>query len=156
MRLLMSLAMDRAAHDLSGAAEYLIGRDEVTGAQVGAVGFCMGGSLSLWSATLAPAIVTAVGFYPAVPWHAMNPDWSGYAGKSALIHCSEEDGTSAADGIVAAVAGIEAAGGQVTVYDYPGTHHAFVNDTRPEVYDPAATTLAWDRTVAALSAHLTA
>jgi carboxymethylenebutenolidase len=154
MRLLMSLAMDRAAHDLSGAADYLGGRDEVTRPEVAAVGFCMGGSLALWSATLAPNIVIAVGFYPAVPWHAMNPDWSGFEGKAAVIHCSEEDGTSAAEGIVAAVQGISAAGGAVTVFDYPGTRHAFVNDTRPEVFAAAATALAWDRTITALSARL--
>src|SRR4051812_27885581 len=80
-RMLMSLAMDRAAQDLSGAADYLGGRDDVTGTQIGCVGFCMGGSLSLWSATLAANIVIAVGFYPAIPWQAMSPDWSGYAGK---------------------------------------------------------------------------
>ena len=76
-RLLMSLAMDRAATDLSGAADYLGGRDDVDSPGIGAVGFCMGGSLSLWSATLAPNIVAAVGFYPAIPWHTMSPDWSG-------------------------------------------------------------------------------
>jgi carboxymethylenebutenolidase len=156
MRLLMSLAMDRAAHDLSGAADYLGALPRTSGPAVGAVGFCMGGSLSLWSATLAPNIVAAVGFYPAVPWHAMNPDWSGYQGKAALIHCSEEDGLSVAEGIVAARAGIEAAGGTCEVHDYPGTSHAFVNDTRPEVHDPAATALAWDRTLEFLRAHLPA
>jgi carboxymethylenebutenolidase len=154
MRLMMSMAMDTAAKDIDGAARYLIEREDVTGSAIGAAGFCMGGSLALWSATLAPNIVLAVGFYPAVPWHTMSPDWSGYAGKSAVIHCSEEDGTSAAEGIQTAVAAIEAAGGTVTVYDYPGTHHAFVNDTRPEVHDPAATAAAWDRTIAALSARL--
>ena len=107
-----------------------------------------------WSATLAPTIAIAVGFYPAVPWQAMKPDWSGYAGKAAVIHCSEEDGTSSAEGIVAAVEGISAAGGAVTVFDYPGTRHAFVNDTRPEVFDVAASALAWDRTLAMLSARL--
>ncbi len=154
MRLLMSLAMDRAAHDISGAADYLVHRPEVVGDVVGAVGFCMGGSLALWSATLAPAVVAAVGFYPAVPWHAMSPNWSGYAGKTAMIHCSEEDGLSVAEGIVTARTAIEAAGGEVAVFDYPGTSHAFVNDTRPEVFDPAATVLAWDRTVSMLKARL--
>ena len=33
----------------------------------------------------------------------------------------------------------------VEVFDYPGTHHAFVNDTRPEVYDDAAASQAWQR-----------
>ncbi|MFI5101456.1 MAG: dienelactone hydrolase family protein [Actinomycetes bacterium] len=155
MRLLMGLAIDRAARDLAGAADYLGAREDVDGTGIGSVGFCMGGSLSLWSGTLADNIVAAVGFYPAVPWHRMSPDWTGYAGKAALIHCSEEDGTSAAEGIVAAVRGIESAGGSVEVYDYPGTQHAFFNDHRPEVHAPEASALAWDRTLAFLRAHLT-
>ena len=65
-------------------------------AKVGTVGFCSGGSLALWSATLSDLIVAAVGFYPPMPWERMSPKWSNYAGKSALIHCSEGDGTSAA------------------------------------------------------------
>jgi carboxymethylenebutenolidase len=84
----------------------------------------------------------------------MNPSWPNYDGKAAMLHCTEEDGTSAAPGIRTAVAAIEAAGGTVEVFDYPGTHHAFVNDTRPEVHDPAATAAAWDRTVAFLHERL--
>jgi len=154
MRLLMGLAIDRAARDLAGAADYLGAREDVDGPAIAAVGFCMGGSLSMWSATLAENIVAAVGFYPAVPWHRMSPDWSGYAGKFALIHCSEEDGTSAAEGIVAARTAIEAAGGTVEVYDYPGTQHAFFNDHRPEVHDAQASALAWQRTLSFLGRHL--
>jgi carboxymethylenebutenolidase len=154
-RLMMGLAMDRAALDIGGAADYLSARDEVTGSGIGAVGFCMGGSLALWSATVAPQIRAAVGFYPAVPWQRMNPRWPNYAGKAALIHCSEEDGTSAAPGIQQAVAAITEAGGQVAVHDYPGTHHAFFNDDRPEVYAAEASALAWQRTVDFLRGRLT-
>jgi carboxymethylenebutenolidase len=32
--------------------------------------------------------------------------------------------------------------------------HAFVNDTRPEVYDPGAAKLAWDRCTTFLRKHL--
>ena len=153
-RLMMGLAMDRAALDIAGAADYLSARDEVTGAGIGAVGFCMGGSLALWSATVAPQIRAAVGFYPAVPWQRMNPRWPNYAGKAAMIHCSEEDGTSAAPGIEQAVAAVTEAGGQVVVHDYPGTHHAFFNDDRPEVYAPEASALAWQRTIDFLRARI--
>ena len=147
MRLMMGLAMDQAATDVAGAAAYLSALDVVDSPEIGAIGFCMGGSLSLWSATVAENIVATVGFYPAVPWERMNPVWPNYAGKSALIHCSEEDGTSAAPGIRAAVAAIEEAGGEVETFDYPGTHHAFFNDTRPEVYAPDASAQAWIQTV---------
>lgn len=148
VKLLMGLAIDRAAKDIAGAARYLAGRSETTGSGIGAVGFCMGGSLALWSATLAPEITAAVGFYPAIPWEKMRPDWPSYEGKTAMVHTSEGDGGPEADGIQQAMKAIEAAGGTVEVHGYPGTQHAFFNDTRPEVHDPEASALAWDRTIA--------
>jgi carboxymethylenebutenolidase len=152
-KLAMGLAMDQTAKDIAGAAAYLASRADVTG-RVGCVGFCMGGSLALWSATLSEHVVATVGFYPALPWERMSPKWDNYAGKTAMIHCSEEDGTSAAPGIQQAKQAIEAAGGEVIVYDYPGTHHAFFNDDRPEVYDREAAALGWARTIEFLRTRL--
>lgn len=154
MRLMMGLAMHPAAKDISGAAQYLFEHDATNGDGIGAVGFCMGGSLALWSATLAPNVVAAVGFYPALPWERMSPEWPSYHGKSAMIHCSEADGTSAAEGIQQAKRAIEGAGGQVEIFDYPGTDHAFFNDDRPEVYNAEASALAWERTLDMLRRRL--
>jgi carboxymethylenebutenolidase len=144
-KMMMGLAMDQAAKDMAGAAAHLSSVG-ATG-NVGAVGFCMGGSLALWSATLSDQILATVGFYPPVPWERMSPHWENYAGKAAMIHCSEGDGTSSAPGIQTAVAGIKAAGGECTTYDYPGTEHAFFNDDRPEVFAVDAASLAWARTL---------
>jgi carboxymethylenebutenolidase len=153
VRLLMGMAMDQAAKDIAGAADYLAGRSEMTG-RVGAVGFCMGGSLALWSATLSDRIVAAVGFYPSMPWARMSPTWANYAGKAALIHGDGEHARADSEGIRAAVKAIEAAGGEVTVHDYPATHHAFFNDDRPEAYDADAAASAWARTLELLRARL--
>jgi carboxymethylenebutenolidase len=114
----------------------------------------MGGSLALWSATLSDHIVAAVGFYPPLPWERMSPQWSNYAGKAAVIHCSEGDGTSAAPGIQQAKRAIEAAGGDCVLYDYPGTDHAFFNDERPEVYHAGSAENAWERTLALFASRL--
>ena len=154
MRMMMALAMDPAAKDIEGAARFLFESDPTNGDGIGVVGFCMGGSLALWSATLAPQLTAAVGFYPALPWERMSPHWPNYAGKSALIHCSEEDGTSSASGIQQAKTAIEEAGGAVEVYDYPGTQHAFFNDQRREVFDADASALAWERTITFLHDRL--
>src|SRR4051794_32407997 len=47
-KLLMGLAMEQAARDIAGAAEYLAGLPETVGVRgtggIGCVGFCMGGS----------------------------------------------------------------------------------------------------------------
>lgn len=145
-KLMMGLAIPQAAKDVAGAAAYLKGLPGATGT-VGTVGFCMGGSLALWSGTLSDDITAAVGFYPALPWERMAPEWSNYEGKSAMIHCSQEDGTSAAPGIKLAVGAITGAGGSAVTYDYPGTSHAFLNDDRPEVYHREAANLSWARTI---------
>jgi len=49
---------------------------------------------------------------------------------------------------------IRDAGGDVTVRDYAGTGHAFFNDDRPEVYNPDAAALSWDRTLTFLHERL--
>lgn len=150
MKLLMGLAMDKAALDIDGAAQYLLGTTKVTSTNIGAVGFCMGGSLALWSATRSPAITAAIAFYPGMPWARMDPVWENYAGKSAMIHCSESDGTSSAPGIQEAVKAIEAGKGSVEIFDYPGTRHAFFNSDRGEVYDSKSAEIAWHRSIAFL------
>jgi carboxymethylenebutenolidase len=153
-RLMMGMAMDQAGRDIAGAASYLAGRPDTTGKGIGCVGFCLGGSLALWSATLSADIVAAVGFYPAVPWEAMSPTWSTYDGKQAMLHCDEDEGGCAAEGIQKAIKAIEQAGGKVTCFDYPGTGHAFFNDDRPEVYSSVAAAEAWARTLNLFRASL--
>jgi len=153
VRLLMGMAMDQAAKDIAGAADFLAGRAEVTG-PIGAVGFCMGGSLALWSATLSERIVAAVGFYPSMPWARMSPTWANYSGKVALIHGDGAHARADSEGIRTAIQAIEAAGGEVIVYDYPDTHHAFFNDDRPETYDADAAASSWARTLEVLRARL--
>jgi len=104
--------------------------------------------------SFADEVTVAVGFYPAVPWEKMSPSWGNYAGKAAMIHASEEDGTSQAEGVQVAVKGIEAAGGDVEVFDYPGSKHAFFNDQRPEVHDAEHSARAWGRTIELLKRRL--
>ena len=73
---MMALAVPRAAKDLSGAVDYLIGHPMVRGHGVGVVGFSMGGGLALWLATLrADQVRAVVPFYGASPWPDAQPDW---------------------------------------------------------------------------------
>ncbi len=154
MRLMMGLAMDTAAKDIAGAASYLSSRSDVTANGIGAVGFCLGGSLALWSATLSPLVTATVGYYPGIPWTKMSPEWSNYTGKAAIIHCSEHDGTSGAPGIQSALVAIREAGGSAEAFDYEGSDHAFFNSDRPEVYDPTHAELSWERTLAFFDSRL--
>ena len=48
---------------------------------------------------------------------------------------------------------VDAAGGSMVLHVYDA-EHAFMNDTRPEVFSPKDAKLAWDRTVTFLHEHL--
>jgi carboxymethylenebutenolidase len=153
-KLMMELELTSAGKEMSNAASYLLSVPETSSSSVGVVGFCMGGSLAIWSATLTSDISTAIGFYPGASWERHAPKWSEFKGKHAMIHCAESDGTSTAPGIQEAKKNIESAGGEIHVFDYPGTKHAFFNDDRPEVFDENAAEIAWSRTLVYLNSSL--
>jgi len=146
-KLMMELQLDQAGREITNAANYLLSLPETSSQHVGVVGFCMGGSLAIWSGTLSPQILATVGFYPGASWERHAPKWENYVGKSVLIHCAQGDGTSSAPGIQEALREVEAAGGSATALDYAGTNHAFFNDDRLEVFEPLAAALAWERTL---------
>ena len=52
-KMMMALNIERAAKDMAGAIDFLRAHDAVTSNGVGVIGFCMGGGLALWLATLA-------------------------------------------------------------------------------------------------------
>src|SRR5438105_11157047 len=62
-KLMMRLNIEQAAKDMSGAVVYLARHPAVTSKGVGVVGYCMGGALALWLATLQPDLVDAVAPY---------------------------------------------------------------------------------------------
>ena len=70
-KLMMELKLDEAGREIVNSAKYLLSLPETTSASVGTVGFCMGGSLSIWSGTLDPVIDRTVGFYPGSSWERL-------------------------------------------------------------------------------------
>ena len=151
-KLLMALDMDRAATDLGGAVDEVARRS--SGRGVGVVGFCMGGGLALLTATQrGDAVKAAVPFYGLIPPQGPTPDWSGLGGP-VQGHYAEDDDFAGPAAVEKLRTDITAAGGEVELFLYPGTQHAFFNDTRPEVHDAAASATAWERTLAFLRANL--
>ena len=146
-KLMMGLQVAEAGDDIAAAADYLVRRPELTSAQLGIVGFCMGGGLALLGPTVTPHIFAASAFYPAMPWPEFSPAWANYADRTALVHQAESDLPSTGDSIASYAKDIRAHGGDAIVETYLGTQHAFFNDDRPEVYNADAAALSWDRTL---------
>src|SRR3954454_14389724 len=150
---LMALDLPRAAKDMSGAVDYLAAHDAVRGHGVAVVGFCMGGGLALWLATLRPDAVRAVvPFYGIAPPDTQ-PDWSALT-ASVEGHYAEHDDMASPEAVAAFEAQLHDLGKEARVFSYPGTSHAFFNDTRPEVHDEEAARQAWVRTLEFLRAKL--
>jgi carboxymethylenebutenolidase len=150
---LMALDLERAARDLSGAVDFLQGHDSVRGHGLAVVGFCMGGGLALWLATLRPDAVRAVvPFYGIAP-RGTEPDWSALT-AAVEGHFAEHDDMNSPEEIAALEARLTELDKDVRIFTYPGTAHAFFNDTRPEVYDEDAARQAWVRTLEFLRSKL--
>lgn len=146
-KLMLGLDIAQVADDLAAAAADLVARPQVVGERVGVVGFCMGGGLALLAPTVSDVISCASSFYPAMPWPQYAPDWSRYAGKQAQVHKALSDEPGNGPAIAEYAEAIRAAGGQVELFEYPESVHAFYNDARPEVYQEANASLAWERTL---------
>jgi carboxymethylenebutenolidase len=150
---LMALDLERAAGDLSGAVDFLQAHDAVRGHGLAVVGYCMGGGLALWLATLRPDAVRAVvPFYGIAP-RDTEPDWSALT-AAVEGHFAEHDDMNSPQEIAALEARLTELGKDVRIFTYPGTAHAFFNDTRPEVFDEDAARQAWVRTLEFLRSKL--
>jgi carboxymethylenebutenolidase len=153
-KLLMALNLPQAAKDMSGAIDYLVASDRVRGDGVGVVGFCMGGGLALMLGVQRPdAVEAVVPFYGIIPWEAAQPDWSKLEAP-VLGHFAELDEFFSPEKAAELEATLEGLGKDVDFHHYAGVHHAFFNDTRPEVYVDDAASLAWTRTLEFLRAKL--
>jgi carboxymethylenebutenolidase len=149
---MMALQLDRAAKDMSGAVDELGRRSSGDG--VGVVGFCMGGGLALVLATQRPDLVKAcVSFYGLIPWPDAQPDFSKQS-AAVLVHVAGNDEYFTPDAASALEAQLQSLGKDTEFHVYEDADHAFFNDTRPEVYDPDASALAWRRTIDFFHTHL--
>lgn len=133
---------DDAVVALVAAVDFLKRYPESTG-KVGAVGFCFGGLMVNRLAAASPELDAGVAYYGRQVPAAQVPNIK----ASLLLHYADNDaGVNA--GIADYEAALKANNKSYVIYSYPGTQHAFNNDTGAARYNEAAADLAWQRTIA--------
>lgn len=150
-RLMLDLEIPRAARDLDAAVVTLLSNDAVEGPRVGAIGFCMGGQLALYAATRNRRIGAVADFYGVHP--NVSLDLAGLEAPVLGVF-AELDEFVPPDAARKLEAELREAGKRSDFTIHPGVHHAFFNDTRPDVFDAAAAARAWGDTLAFFRAEL--
>ena len=149
---MMAMNMDEAEKEMRGAVDYVASHPKCSG-EVGTVGFCLGGGLSIWTATVNDKVGAAVSFYYVMP-HG-KPDFSKLAGKPVLGHFGEADDFISVDDAKALQQELNQAGAEAIFHFYEGAGHAFFNDTdRLGTHHPQHAKQAWERTVDFFKRHL--
>ncbi len=130
---------DAAEQDIRGAVQYL----RQSSKKVAVGGLCMGGALTILAAVRAPEMAAGACFYGL-------PELSAAELKKIKIplicHFANQDGwiTPAKANDFEAV--LTQSQSQFEIYRY-NAQHAFMNESRPQVYDAPSAKLAWDRTL---------
>jgi carboxymethylenebutenolidase len=119
--------------------------------KVGVVGFCMGGQLAMFAAGQNPVVAATVNFYGIHP--KVQPNYRGLNGPVLGIF-AEHDDYASPEAVKSLDRELSVLGKPHEFTTYRGTHHAFFNDTRKEVYDPDASADAWEKTLAFFRANL--
>ncbi len=145
--MVQQLDADKAAEDIASTHAHLLGMPECTG-KVGAVGFCLGGTLAFAAAARSSVdgrrIDAAVSYYGSG-----NNDLLGLLDAVTcpmLFHYGSTDAFIPEEKIVEVEEAV-ADRPDLVVHRYDAGH-AFSNWDAPSMYDEAAATAAWDRTLA--------
>jgi carboxymethylenebutenolidase len=148
---MMAMNMDEAEKEMRGAVQFVAQHEKCNG-NVGSVGFCLGGGLSMWAAATNADIGAAVTFYYVMP-HG-KPDFSNIQAP-VLGHFGTGDDFVSVEDAKALEEEIRAGGNEVTFEFYEGAGHAFFNDTdRLGTHDPEHARNAWQRTIDFFKRHL--
>jgi carboxymethylenebutenolidase len=150
-RLMMALDIARAVRDVRGAISYLLERGGARPGSVAIIGFCMGGQLALATACADARVGACADFYGVHPQAKL--DLASLRAPVLGIF-AENDGFVTPAVARKLEADLQAAGKRTDFHIFRGVDHAFFNDSRPDVYDAAAASAAWQRALQFFQANL--
>ncbi len=133
--------------DFVAAVEFVKHHPDSNG-NVGAVGFCFGGGMSLTLAVRRPDLKAAVAFYGR---HPTGDDVATIRAPLQLHHAELDERVNA--GWPDFEQALKLAGVAYENYSYADANHGFHNDTTPR-FDADSAKLAWQRTVEFFERHL--
>ncbi|MEO7994116.1 MAG: dienelactone hydrolase family protein [bacterium] len=144
--MMQHLNWEQATHDVGALTKSFT----ATGAKVGITGFCLGGAVTLMAAAQVPALSAAVCFY-GMP----SPEKADLSQIRIPVqgHFASEDGWITPALVDKLDATLTAAGTPHEFHRYVA-QHAFMNEARPEVYQPEIARVATERMVAFFTEHL--
>jgi carboxymethylenebutenolidase len=155
-KLLMAMELDTAGREMVSAGRWLAASERTAGDRVGVVGFCVGGGLALYAASLSSVFAAAVAFYQGFRVvESAHPDYANIEG-AVLLHWAGHDHGYDRDSAAQFEEQLRSAGIDVQGHWYDEAGHAFFNDDRLEVYNAESARLAWDRTLWFFRKHLAA
>ena len=143
------LDWERALVRIAGAARYLTRHRRCDG-RVGIVGFGLGGGLAFAAASRMPELGAVVAFYGLPVKGTFDPE---RVTAPVLAHFAARDPWARPERGKQIQDAIRRSHGQMSLCVYEADH-AFVNDSRGEVYAANLATLAWDRTMVFLQDQL--
>ncbi len=130
---------DAAEQDIRGAVQYL----KQTSKKVAIGGFCMGGALTLLAATRVPEMDAGACFYGILPAEVIDPKT---ITLPLICHFANQDDWCTPAKVNELEAALKQSKSKFELYRYDA-HHAFMNESRPEVYDAQSAKTAWERTI---------
>jgi carboxymethylenebutenolidase len=137
---------DAADQDLQGAVNHLRaeskGAVSAAGPRIGVAGFCMGGALTILSALRVKGVAAGACFYGIPPKAFANP---ADLAIPMILHFANTDDWCTPKLVDELEAELRRSKSKFELYRYDA-EHAFMNEARPEVYEPKSAQLAWDRT----------
>ncbi len=140
-----ALDPDQAQADIAEAVRFLRERAGQADHGLAVVGFSLGAYFALELSVGDPEHVRSV-----VVFYGTRPGDYGPARAAYLGHFAEADEFEPQADVDALEAALKSAGRPVSFHGYGGTGHWFFEPDRPDAYDRAAASLAWERTLAFL------
>jgi carboxymethylenebutenolidase len=143
----LSSALDgeRALQDVTAAVDFLCERCTQADQGLAVIGFSLGAYFALQISTTRPEHIRAV-----VLFYGTGPGDFAASQAAYLGHFAADDPYESEEYVNGLEDNLQSAGRPVTFYRYPGAGHWFAEPDRVEAYNPAAASLAWERTLAFL------